>query len=188
MWWLLLDTTWLGTIFGSVQRAITTASDGEIGSQAAARADLPCPCRNKRQSPPRWAARVDLVMSRRSRREEETRSHMPFGRETAMRRLPGLTVPLTSLAVVILAGFAGTAAQTPTNLRVEGIPRNRHVLTHTPQFCWDYTGTQANWQIEVDDDPNFDLNYNNNPSGAVLFWESGTQDKGTNDNTRCATL
>ncbi|HZI95205.1 MAG TPA: right-handed parallel beta-helix repeat-containing protein [Patescibacteria group bacterium] len=91
-------------------------------------------------------------------------------------------------AVVVLAGTASARAQTPTNVRIEGVPGNRHVLSFTPEFCWDFSGTQTNWDFQVDDDPNFELNYNNNPAGAVLFWDSGTQDKGTSNNARCATL
>jgi len=94
------------------------------------------------------------------------------------------------LAIAVLLGAAGAdaaLAQTPTNLRVSGLARNRHVLTFTPEFCWDFTGTQSNWQIQADDDPNFELNLHQ-VVPQVWFWDSGDQDKGAQNNARCATL
>ncbi len=90
------------------------------------------------------------------------------------------------LAVSLAAG--GVAfGQTPTLLTVEGIANNRHVLSHTPEFCWTFVGNQTNWQIQVDDDPNFTLNLQHTPP-QVWFWDSGQQDKAANNDDRCATL
>ena len=94
-------------------------------------------------------------------------------------------------AAVLTASFAaGTTAlhaQTPTNLLVENVVNNRHVLSHTPEFCWTFTGTQTNWQIQVDDDPAFTLNLHQ-AVPQVWFWDSGDQDKGAANDDRCATL
>ena len=101
--------------------------------------------------------------------------------------LPGRQRTLFLCILAISLGGGVAFAQTPTNLTVEGVINNRHVLSHTPQFCWTFTGSQTNWQIQVDDDPNFTLNLQQNPP-QVWFWDSGQQDKGPNNTDRCATL
>ncbi|HEY3176039.1 MAG TPA: right-handed parallel beta-helix repeat-containing protein [Candidatus Polarisedimenticolia bacterium] len=94
---------------------------------------------------------------------------------------------LIAASLVITFGITSVFSQTPVNLRVESVVGNRHVLSFTPAFCWDYTGSQTNWQIQVDDDPNFTLNLHQ-ATPQVWFWDSGDQDKGTANDDRCATL
>ena len=91
------------------------------------------------------------------------------------------------IIAVVLAATGAATAQTATNLRVDNVPRNRHVLGFVPTFCWDYSGSQSNWQIQVDDDPNFTLN-NHQAVPQVWFWDSGQQDKGASNTDRCAVM
>ena len=91
-------------------------------------------------------------------------------------------------AILLLAGSGAVSyAQTPTNLRVEGVARNRHVLSFVPDFCWDFSGTQTNWQVQVDDDPNYELTTAQG-TPQVWFWDSGDQDKGAQNSARCGTM
>jgi hypothetical protein len=63
----------------------------------------------------------------------------------------------------------------PNTMRVQGVTTNLHVATPTPRFSWTFPGpgTQTNWQIQVDSDPNFQGH-----GGQIWFWDSGTGSKG----------
>jgi len=62
----------------------------------------------------------------------------------------------------------------PNSMLVEGIHNNTHVVTPNMQFKWTFPGpgTQTNWQIQVDSDPNF-----NGHLGEIWFWDSGSGSK-----------
>jgi len=62
----------------------------------------------------------------------------------------------------------------PNSMQVEGITSNTHVFNLNPNFKWTFNGpgTQTNWQIQVDSDPNF-----NGHSGEIWFWDSGSGSK-----------
>lgn len=94
---------------------------------------------------------------------------------------------LSAATILLMAGSGAALAQTPTNLRVEGVQRNRHALNFAPDFCWDFVGNQTNWQVQVDDDPNYEPT-NTQPTPQVWFWDSGQQDKGAQNTARCGTM
>lgn len=86
--------------------------------------------------------------------------------------------PVFAIIVTLLCGSFSASAQTPIDpntMKVEGVVNNLRLTKLVPEFSWVYPGpgTQTNWQIEVDDDPNFTM--------PLWFWESGTSDKGSLD-------
>ncbi len=96
-------------------------------------------------------------------------------------------------SIVILAGLLAAGgpalAQVPANLRADGVKTNRHVLSFTPTLCWDFAGSQTNWQVQVDDDPAFtEVDIHGNGIPQVWFWDSGVQGKGPSAVERCAVM
>jgi hypothetical protein len=80
--------------------------------------------------------------------------------------------------MVVLASTNASAAVIkvdPNTMLVEGVVNNTHLTTSNPHFSWIVPGggTQTNWQIQVDSDPNF-----NGHQGMIWFWDSGTGSKG----------
>jgi len=94
---------------------------------------------------------------------------------------------LLAAAATLLLGTSVVSAQTATNLRVDGVQQNMHVIDHTPQYCWDYSGAQQNWQIQVDNDPDFILS-NSSGTPVPYFWDSGSADKGAANTSRCVEM
>src|SRR5687768_15761956 len=84
------------------------------------------------------------------------------------------------VAAAILGSPFPLLAQTPTNLKVDGVADNQHVVGRTPTFCWDSPTSQENWQLQVDDDASFtaDARHEGASRASVWFWDSGTQPKG----------
>ena len=78
--------------------------------------------------------------------------------------------------LIILVGFIlvfSSLGTTPgslyglANFRCDGVENNKHVTDVQPTFTWDFPHLQADFQLEVDDDPNF--------TGTTLwFWDTGT--------------
>src|SRR4026207_1404935 len=92
-------------------------------------------------------------------------------------------------AAMLARGSAPLRAQIPTNLRVDGLAGNPHVAGSSPTFCWDFSGPQTNWQIQVDDDPGFHVSVNRaGADPSVWFWDSGTESKGRQGSLRCAEM
>ncbi len=100
-------------------------------------------------------------------------------------RGPGFRAARVSLPALISALFVcTTGAQAvivrvdPNSMRVQSVFHNTHLATLTPRFQWTFpgTGTQTNWQIQVDSSPQF-----NGHNGEIWFWDSGVADKGTLD-------
>jgi len=92
----------------------------------------------------------------------------------------------TGVIAAIAASFP-LFAQSPTQLRVDGVPAHSRVVSATPEFCWDFAGSQINWQIQVDDDASFTPS--SHPSGPrVWFWDSGTAPKGELGAQHCARM
>jgi len=104
-----------------------------------------------------------------------------------MGRHAGAARYLYAILGLMLVGVSPLVAQTAGNLRVDGVQDNMHVIDHTPQFCWDYSGSQQNFQIQVDNDPNFILS-NSSGSPVPYFWDTGQQDKGALNTTRCVEM
>lgn len=73
---------------------------------------------------------------------------------------------------VASAPAVGAVKVDPTTMEVSGAARNMHVGTPNPRFSWVFPGpgSQTNWEIDVDDDPNF--------TPPMWFWESGGGSKG----------
>ncbi|MGH9867898.1 MAG: right-handed parallel beta-helix repeat-containing protein [Candidatus Polarisedimenticolia bacterium] len=94
------------------------------------------------------------------------------------------------VAAAILGSPFPLLAQTPTNLRVDGVADNQHVVGRTPTFCWDFPTPQENWQLQVDDDASFtaDARHEGAPQAGVWFWDSGSQNKGAAGPRRCAAM
>jgi hypothetical protein len=63
----------------------------------------------------------------------------------------------------------------PNSMLVEGQRNPLHLSKVAPVFQWafPFSGTQQNWQIQMDSESNFAGHGNN-----IWFWESGTADKG----------
>ncbi|HKY31253.1 MAG TPA: right-handed parallel beta-helix repeat-containing protein [Candidatus Polarisedimenticolia bacterium] len=104
-----------------------------------------------------------------------------------MARVRPVTALIFAVAALCVGPSSPDAASAPSNLRVDGIAANDHVVSPNPTFCWDFGGLQTNWQVQVDDDAAFA------PTGAegaaaVWFWDSGTQDKGAAGSLRCAVM
>ncbi len=94
-----------------------------------------------------------------------------------------------TMAAMLALGAAPLRAQIPTNLRVDGLAGNPHVAAVSPTFCWDFSGPQTNWQIQVDDDPAFHVSVNREGAApSVWFWDSGTESKGRQGSVRCAEM
>ncbi len=94
---------------------------------------------------------------------------------------------LCSGVIAAIAASCPLFAQSPTALRVDGVPAHSRVVSATPEFCWDFTGSQINWQIQVDDDASFARS--SHPAGPrVWFWDSGDAPKGTLGAQRCARM
>lgn len=74
-----------------------------------------------------------------------------------------------------LPSLAQTVTIDPNSMLVEGKAVNRFVVSSSPGFRWTFPGpgTQTNWQIQVDSDPNF-----NGHNGEIWFWDSGIGNKG----------
>ena len=93
----------------------------------------------------------------------------------------------TRLAIALVcASVLGRvyAAQAPRGLRVDGVEGNRHVVSVTPEFCWESGAEQVNWQVQVDDDGGF----RSGAGGGVWFWDSGQASKGSMGKSRCAVM
>lgn len=92
-----------------------------------------------------------------------------------------------SCAIAALAASLPLFAQSPTDLRVDGIAAHQRVASATPEFCWDFAGAQINWQIQVDDDASFARSKHGSGS-RVWFWDSGAAPKGNQGTARCARM
>jgi len=90
----------------------------------------------------------------------------------------GTILGIALLTVPFLASPSASAAVIkvdPNTMKVDGILNNTHVINPNPHFSWTVPGggTQTNWQIQVDSDPNF-----NGHQSMIWFWDSGSGAKG----------
>ncbi|HZE89089.1 MAG TPA: right-handed parallel beta-helix repeat-containing protein, partial [Verrucomicrobiae bacterium] len=80
-----------------------------------------------------------------------------------------------AIAVLFGSGLSPAAVikVNSSTMLVEGVLSNTHVVTPNPHFSWTVpSGTQTNWQIQIDSDPNFNGHF-----GQIWFWDSGSGSK-----------
>lgn len=83
----------------------------------------------------------------------------------------------------LLAPFAAYATD-PSGLTEAGVASNVHIRTLDPLLCWSYSGTQSDYRVQVDDDPNFNGDSGTSACSTVFFWDTGEGSK-SNANAHC---